>query len=65
MNNNFANNLKSLRYQYNLSQKDLAQKLNVSHKTISHWESGYTEPSLDILITLKNIFNVSYEDLIE
>lgn len=49
----------------NLSQKNLAKKLNISHKTIIHWESGYTEPSLYILITLKNIFNVSYEELIE
>lgn len=65
MDNHIANNLKILRNQYNLSQKDLAKKLNVSYKTISHWESGYTEPSLDVLITLKNIFNVSYEELIE
>ncbi len=65
MDNNFGNNLKVLRNQYKLSQKDLAKKLNVSYKTISHWESGYSEPNLDFLIILKNIFNVSYEELIE
>ena len=48
-----------------MSQKDLAERLNVSFKTISHWESGYSEPSLDTLLMLKDIFSVSYEDLIE
>lgn len=65
MNNHFSNNLKTLRNQYKISQKELADKLNVSYKTISHWENGYTEPNLDILINLKNFFNVSYEELIE
>ena len=65
MKNKFANNLKLLRNQIGMSQKDLAERLNVSFKTISHWESGYSEPSLDTLLMLKDIFSVSYEDLIE
>lgn len=44
---------------------EIIKLLLVSYKTISHWESGYTEPSLDVLFMLKNIFNVSYEELIE
>ena len=65
MKNKFATNLKLLRNQIGMSQKDLAEKLNVSFKTISHWESGYSEPGLDALLILKDIFSVSYEDLIE
>ena len=65
MKNKFASNLKFLRGQAQLSQKDLASKIKVSYKTISHWESGYAEPSMDMLIQLKEIFDVSYEDLIE
>ena len=63
--NKFANNLKFLRIQAQMSQKDLASKIKVSYKTISHWESGYAEPNMDILIQLKDIFNVNFEDLIE
>ena len=65
MENNFSKNLKTLRLQFKLSQTKLASMLNVSFKTISHWESGYVEPSIDTLIKLKEIFSVSYDDLIE
>lgn len=65
MSNNFGSNLKNLRNQANLSQMDIAKKLNVSYKSVSHWESGYSEPSIDILMQLKEIFEVSYDDLIE
>ena len=60
-----SENLKSLRIASNLSQKDLAKLLNVSFKTISHWESGYSEPSLDMLKALKNVLQVTYDDLLE
>lgn len=65
MDNNFSKNLKTLRIQANLSQKDLAERLNVSYKSISHWESGYAEPSIEILKELKDVFEVSYDDLLE
>ncbi|MBQ8614975.1 MAG: helix-turn-helix transcriptional regulator [Clostridia bacterium] len=49
----------------NLSQQQLAEKLNVSFKTISHWELGYSEPSLAILTKLKEILSASYEELLD
>ena len=58
-------NLKTLRNEQNITQKDLANKLNISFKTISHWEVGYTEPSLELLKSLKELLNVSYEDLLD
>lgn len=61
----FKDNLKQLRIEMKLTQKQLAEKLNVSFKTISHWENGYSEPSLQQLIILKNLFKVSYEEIIE
>ncbi len=57
--------IKELRIENNLSQKQLAEILNISHKTISHWESGYTEPSLQAIVQIKKHFNISYEDLLE
>ena len=60
-----AENIKNLRLEKNLSQKQLAKELNVSFQTISHWESGYTEPPIYVLKQLKEIFNVSYEDILD
>ena len=65
MENKFCKNLKELRTLYNLTQKSLAEKLNVTVKTISHWESGYSEPSLALLKQLKEILNISYDDLLD
>lgn len=60
----FNENLKIIRNAQGYSQKDLADLLCVSFKTISHWESGYSEPSLEMLIKLKNILKVDFEDLL-
>ena len=60
-----ADNIKTLRIENKLTQKELAEKLNVSLKTISHWESGYTEPSIDFIKKLKKFFNVSYEEILD
>ena len=61
---NFNNNLKILRLAKKISQKELAEKMNTTIKTISHWETGYTEPSLQQLVMLSNIFDISIDDLI-
>ena len=61
----FKENLKTLRLLNNLTQQGLANKLGVSFKTISHWESGYSEPNLQLLIKLKQILNTSFDELLE
>lgn len=43
----------------------LTKMVEVSFKTISHWESGYSEPSLELLAKLKNLLKVDYEDLLD
>ena len=53
-----------LRKQNNLSQQDLANKLNVSNKTISKWECGNSVPDIEILNSLTKIFNVSIDKLV-
>lgn len=37
---NLADNLKRIRKEHNLSQEQLADKLNVSRQAVSKWESG-------------------------
>lgn len=61
----FAKNLALLRKSAGFTQQQLADILNVSFQTVSHWEHGYCEPSLSQLIQLKVIFAVSYEELLD
>ena len=61
---NFKKNLKQLRSDNNLTQAALAKRLNTTIKTISHWETGYSEPSIMQIIELANIFNISTDDLL-
>ena len=37
---NFGNRIKALRRKMNLTQEELAERLNVSYQTISKWETG-------------------------
>ena len=61
----FSENLKNLRKLRNLDQAGLAKVLNVSTKTISHWETTYSEPSISQLVVLANFFDVSIDDLVD
>jgi len=62
--NRFAENLKNLRKSHNLTQNDLAEKLFVSAQTVSRWENGDGEPSLDLLSALADTFGVSVDRLV-
>ena len=57
-------NIKRLRKAKGLSQKELAEKLNVIDKTISRWECGYGLPDVNLLPEIAKIFGVSIEELI-
>ena len=57
-------NLKNLRKVKRVSQGELAEILHLSLKTISHWETGYTEPSITQLIALADFFDVSIDELV-
>lgn len=47
-----------------MSQEDLGQRLLVSRQTVSLWEMDKTMPSVDNLIRLKEIFEVSLDDIL-
>lgn len=57
-------NLKLLRRQTGIGQAKLADMIGISPKTVSHWETGYTEPSVDELIKLADVFDVSIDELV-
>lgn len=52
---NFKKNLKKLRKEKNISQEQLAEKLNISRQAISKWESGKAYPDIDNLILLDEL----------
>ncbi len=54
-----------LRKEKHLNQTGLGLKLNVSQKMISAYESGAHQPSIDTLIRMSEIFNVSVDYMIE
>ena len=60
----FAENLKRFRIENNLSQKTLAEKLNVNFRTISAWEKSVCEPSLEMLVKISELFDEPIEDLL-
>ena len=60
----FAENLKLLRKWKNIGQKELAEILQISAKTVSHWETGYTEPSIAQLIAIADYFDLSIDELV-
>jgi transcriptional regulator with XRE-family HTH domain len=53
-----------LRKERKLSQKELASLLFVADKTISSWEIDRTEPSLEMLVKLSDVFGCSMSFLI-
>lgn len=60
-----AKNLISLRKKNNLTQNELADKINYSDNAISRWEHGEVTPSIETLAHISEIFNVPLSSLIE
>lgn len=62
--NSFPYNLKQLRKSRGITQKGLGEIINVEPITISRYENGLREPSLDTILILSNYFNISTDKLI-
>ncbi len=61
---NFAERLKRIRKDCNLTQKDVYEKLNISPNGYASYEQGRTEPNIDTIIKLCAIFGVSSDYLL-
>ncbi len=57
------NNIKQLRSELKISQKDLAESLNVSRQTINAIETGKFDPSLTLTIKITRFFNKNLEEI--
>lgn len=56
--------IKHLRLEQNLTQKGLADKMNISDKTISKWERGLGCPDVSLLAELSCILKVNIEQML-
>ena len=64
MNNNLGKILIDLREKKGYTQKDLADKLNVSDKAVSRWETGSSIPYVETLVRISKLFKINLQDLI-
>lgn len=54
-----------LRKEKGLTQKELAEKINISDKAVSKWETGNSIPDISLLVPLAEILGVSVTELLE
>ena len=58
-----AKNIISLRKKHNMTQNELAERLNYSDNAVSRWERGDVTPSIETLEQISEIFSVPLESL--
>ena len=56
--------IKELREKHHLTQSELAEKLNVSDKTISKWETAKGYPDISLLEPIAKVFGISITELL-
>lgn len=61
---NIGETLFKLRKEKNLSQEEVADKLNVTRQTISKWETNQSTPDFDKIIPLCNLYEISSDELL-
>lgn len=61
---NLANNIAELRKINNMTQSELAEKLNYTDKAISKWERGESTPDIESLSAISEIFGLTIDQLL-
>lgn len=57
------NNIADLRKEKGLSQKELAEKVGISHWWLNHIERGKRSPSLNLVLEIAKALNVTPNDI--
>lgn len=61
--NILCENIRALRKARGLTQKELAEQLEISDKTVSRWESGVQLPEASLIPQLASVFGVTIDEL--
>lgn len=56
--------LRELRTEKGLTQEQLAEKLNISGRTVSRWENGNNMPDLSIIVELADFYDIDIRALL-
>ena len=62
---NIGKNISSRRKNLCITQEQLAEKLNVTRQAVSNWENGKTEPDIETLTKIAQIFDISIDELVD
>lgn len=62
---NLAKNIRSYRQKNNLTQEELAKKLNISRQSISKWEGGKATPTVENIVMLSHILAMPLDQFIK
>lgn len=57
-------NIKNARKKLGITQEELAEKINVTRQAVSNWENGKTEPDIETLTNIAQIFDISIDELV-
>lgn len=60
----FYERIKELRNSLGINQVEFGKRINVSKQCVSNWESGYIQPSIDVLVRIATTFSVSTDYLL-
>lgn len=55
--------IKELREEFLLTQKELADKIGNVQRNVSNWENGTSEPDLETLVRIADVFGVTLDEL--
>ena len=64
-NEKFGQFLSEIRKEKSMTQKELADKLFVSDKTVSKWERGNSLPNVTLLIPIADVFGITVTELLK
>lgn len=56
-------NLKAARVNAGFTQKEAAEKLNVSNATLCNWENGTSYPNIQQVESLCDLYGLTYDDI--
>lgn len=55
--------IREYREEFQLTQKELAEKIGSAQKNISNWEKGLSEPDCETIMKISTLFHISLDEL--
>lgn len=62
---NIGERIYNLRTEADMSQGDLAERLNVSRQSVSKWENNNSTPDIEKLVLIANVFGITVDELVK